>query len=398
MPTGGVRTVALAAATTLPAGETLATLDARGRVAGRGTYMEAERIVRAPLACAEPVDPAVAPFAAPFLDPARARYEAARVACVALPGATLIGADGLVLFEGRVVQDTASAVEAWRLGTGVAGVGPDGSVTLRAPCPPAVRHAGHVFVGYAGNWRNYGHWIAETLPRLLLFDWVARQVAGVRLALPRFPAGSAPARATALLGIPEAAILRVGDGDAVAADMLWCVGRLDVWDVPRLVARAGARLAAGVAIGVAEARGGLASRLYLRRGTDTRVMTGYDALRPVLDAFGFRTIVAQALSLDDQVRAFRSARCVVGETSAGLANVVFCAPGASVLELFNPAFVQPAHWSLASLGGLRYGFLVGRHVATPGLEAPSQNAAYLVTPEQLADGLRRMGLSAGPLP
>jgi hypothetical protein len=37
-----------------------------------------------------------------------------------------------------------------------------------------------------------------------------------------------------------------------------------------------------------------------------------------------------------------------------LANLVFCAPGTRVLELFAREYVNPCYWRLAALGGLDY--------------------------------------------
>jgi hypothetical protein len=67
----------------------------------------------------------------------------------------------------------------------------------------------------------------------------------------------------------------------------------------------------------------------------------------------------------------------------GLANIRFCRPGTSVIELFNPASVQPAYWSMASCHGLAYGFLVGRHVPTDRHPAPDPYGDYEVPVEAL---------------
>ena len=58
-------------------------------------------------------------------------------------------------------------------------------------------------------------------------------------------------------------------------------------------------------------------------------------------------------------RTFAKAEKWVAEHGAGVANIVFCGDGARVLELFSPVTVQPAHWSLASVSKLAYGFQVG---------------------------------------
>ena len=83
--------------------------------------------------------------------------------------------------------------------------------------------------------------------------------------------------------------------------------------------------------------------------------------------------------LHDQVARMRAASCLVAEHGAGLANMLFCEPGTPVAELFSPATVQPAFWSLASRCGLPFGFMVGDPVG----DVPSWNGNYVLDPAKL---------------
>jgi hypothetical protein len=70
-----------------------------------------------------------------------------------------------------------------------------------------------------------------------------------------------------------------------------------------------------------------------------------------------------------------------------LENLLFCQSGARVLELFNPACVQPAYWSMASASRLQYGFVVGNHVVSEGRPLPDWNTDYKIDSAMLADAL-----------
>ena len=61
-----------------------------------------------------------------------------------------------------------------------------------------------------------------------------------------------------------------------------------------------------------------------------------------------------------------------------------------MLELFNPACVQPAHWVMASMCDLEYGYVVGEHVALPHAPRADWNTDYAVAPESLAQALQVM--------
>jgi capsular polysaccharide biosynthesis protein len=57
---------------------------------------------------------------------------------------------------------------------------------------------------------------------------------------------------------------------------------------------------------------------------------------------------------------FGEAEWIVGPHGAGLANILFASPGASVLELFSPDYILPPYWNLAdAIPGLAYRYLLG---------------------------------------
>jgi capsular polysaccharide biosynthesis protein len=77
---------------------------------------------------------------------------------------------------------------------------------------------------------------------------------------------------------------------------------------------------------------------------------------------------ADRTSLADRIALLRHASAVVAPQGGALAECAFCPEGAGVLELLGPADPSPVFWSLASVCGLRYGYVVGeaQGAATPG--------------------------------
>jgi hypothetical protein len=78
----------------------------------------------------------------------------------------------------------------------------------------------------------------------------------------------------------------------------------------------------------------LPRRFYLMRGPrHGRVMRNRVALAEALKARGITPVQPELLGFDEQVALFSRAELVVAEFGAALANVVFCPPGAKILEI-----------------------------------------------------------------
>jgi capsular polysaccharide biosynthesis protein len=73
-----------------------------------------------------------------------------------------------------------------------------------------------------------------------------------------------------------------------------------------------------------------------------------------LEARGFATVRLEERSWAEQIALFQAARVVVAPHGASLANLVFCAPGTRVVELFARDYVNPCYWRVAALSGLDY--------------------------------------------
>jgi hypothetical protein len=92
--------------------------------------------------------------------------------------------------------------------------------------------------------------------------------------------------------------------------------------------------------------------LYVRRGAGEVRQLHNEAA--VIEALGtrFRTIEPGNMSIDDQIRAFAGARCVVGVHGSNLTNIVFCAPGTAIIEI-AAGLPQPHFEQISATAGLR---------------------------------------------
>ena len=103
-------------------------------------------------------------------------------------------------------------------------------------------------------------------------------------------------------------------------------------------------------------------RIYVTRGRqrNNRTVRNEDELREMLGNRGFDVIDPGALPVREQIKRFAEAEWIVGPHGAGLANLAFASPGASVVELLPPDYVQTCYWKLAwCVPGLAYRYLVG---------------------------------------
>lgn len=104
-------------------------------------------------------------------------------------------------------------------------------------------------------------------------------------------------------------------------------------------------------------------RIYVTRGQErhNRVVTNEDEVVEFLGERGFTVVDPGSLPVAEQIRTFAEAEWIVAPHGAALANLAFASPGASVVELFAPDYVQGCYWKLADcVTGLGYRYLVGR--------------------------------------
>ena len=102
-------------------------------------------------------------------------------------------------------------------------------------------------------------------------------------------------------------------------------------------------------------------RVYVsRERTTARRIANEAALMDILGEAGFAKVLLEERSVEEQIRLFRGADIVAGAHGAGLTNVLFCAPGAKLLEFFPEGGLHASSFMrMASLLDLDYAFFCG---------------------------------------
>ncbi len=101
-------------------------------------------------------------------------------------------------------------------------------------------------------------------------------------------------------------------------------------------------------------------RLFIsRKKQRMRKLTNEDKIFAMLEPMGFERIAPETLPFEEQIRAFASAEIIVGASGAALTNLLFCSPGATIIEMC-PADVHRHLWILlARQTGLNHYFVPG---------------------------------------
>jgi capsular polysaccharide biosynthesis protein len=199
---------------------------------------------------------------------------------------------------------------------------------------------------------NYGHLLVDSLGRLHLYEQ-----AGLRLddcdhvVCPGRP--SARNRAlVAQLGIPSAKCRWADEPRTLQFETLWATS------FPGVRRNAPAWLAAFLRRRLGAPVASPARRLFVTRAGFPRNVSNEAALLPLLRERGFE--IYDPSANENPRRDFAEAALVVGGHGAGLTDILFCAPGATVLELVPSDHVFPYYYAMAHAAQLRYACILGR--------------------------------------
>jgi capsular polysaccharide biosynthesis protein len=102
----------------------------------------------------------------------------------------------------------------------------------------------------------------------------------------------------------------------------------------------------------------LPKRFYIIRERYTRGVTNEVEVREFFTRKGWELIAPEKLSIPDQIALFRDAEAIAGVHGSAFTNLLWCSPGARVLELVPENFMAGAFGWLARANGLRHDFLV----------------------------------------
>lgn len=330
--------------TPVPQGPGLAALRDAGALAHVAELHPAAEVARTPPFFATAIDPGIAPEGAALLRPEAGRYALSPTLIAQLAQATVLGGSGTVLHQAQALADTL----------------PHPPPAMPA-APPRQRIEAQALLAFGPGWAADPHGMLTLLPRLVTAARLRRQHPALRVLLPQGARAAWLEEMLALLGL-GAATEWLPD-EPVACDTLVVTGRLGLAEVSPLARQAALALAALVPMAPPGPQ-----RLYLRAAETAGRLVNEPLVAATLAARGFTLVDADRTPLADRIALLRHARAVVAPQGAALAEAAFCPEGASVLELLGPADASPLFWSLASVCGLRYGYVVGEATgaAVPG--------------------------------
>ena len=279
------------------------------------------------------IDPGIARHGAELLSADSGHYAAAAVLLTMLDEAIVLGAEGAVRQRDEILPDM------------IAGV----------------RINAAAFLGFGPGWADDPHGMIGIVPRLVAYARLRRHDAGLKLLLtPAMTATRLVREMLALLGIGGSDVVELADG-MVGCARLGLAGPFDRNAVSPISHAAAQALASLVPLGPEGPR-----LLYLRSSVTAGRVANDEEVAHVLTRRGYSVVDVDRTSLAERIGLLRAASGLVAAQGPALAELVFCAPGAAVLELVGPANPQTLFWSLASCAGLRYGYVVGEAVGAAG--------------------------------
>jgi capsular polysaccharide biosynthesis protein len=327
--------------------------DVRGWVEERTRSVPAD-IRRGPPAAYWPLDAPLLRSLPPPLTLEGARHDRGVPRLVPIPetgvvflkGARILGAEGTVISpDNRVFAEFTYVDEPGGVGTH--------SVFRRLRFPKSRSLPGwYATITYPSSFAYY-HWIVETLPRLRLIEPWLEALDGVFV-----PGRLEPAQRESLevFGVKKEKMIPMEMMDHYEPEHLlvplYCAGL----NIPEWVPQYLREKVHGGGEKAAPTR-----RLYVSRAdASCRRVKNEAEIEGILKERGFETIRARDHSFLEQTRRFAEAEVVVGAHGAGLANVVWCQPGAKLLELLPSPDAPPhVYHSLMTAGGGEYWYLFG---------------------------------------
>lgn len=213
---------------------------------------------------------------------------------------------------------------------------------------------------------NFCHWLIDWLPRLAVLGELAQRP-DTYVAVPPLNARY-QWDTLRLCGFDAARVIELSSWQALRARRLLVTS--DLQDVPHPAHKAAPWTLhyLRATLGFGAMLNGLSgpqrrSRLYLSRRTGVgRRVVNEDALFLALARRGYRLVDTNGMSIEEQIATFASATHIVAAHGAGLANIVFSAQSATLVELFPRSYGTPAYYALAGGLGMTYASYIADEV------------------------------------
>ena len=268
---------------------------------------------------------------------------------------------------------------------------PEDNWLLRVAWAPSINAKSLAPIIVQPGWsRAYYHWMFEILPRLHLVQTSPHRVDMYALHSCR---ESFQVETLEMLGINPEQILELSAPSRIHTSQLVVTPVLES-AAPLWVCNFLRRTFLGAEPIAVEP---CSRRIYISRAGAQRgrTVTNEAEIEAILRSRGFETVRLESLTVREQVELFASAEAVVGPHGAGFTNLVFCQPGAKIVEFFNRSYVHPLYWMLSNRAQLRYyAFVAGEDGPRDWSSWPTQGGSDPITVDRhaLVDLLRNAGI------
>ncbi|MDP5168836.1 MAG: glycosyltransferase family 61 protein [Bacteroidia bacterium] len=217
-----------------------------------------------------------------------------------------------------------------------------------------------LLTGGGGN-ANFYHWFVDVLSRLALLRESRWQHHVDYFLVPNF-ALSFQKESFELLGIPPEKVINGMEFPHIQADRLIVAShpRTTTYFVPQYITEFLHEAFTGFNDDIEDDTIGDHPYLYISRGdAPKRKVVNEAEIISRLEKMGFTSFALSNYSLRQAIQLFRKAEIIVAPHGAGLTNLLFCTPGARVLELFSDKFVNHYFYEFANHLNLLYDYQVG---------------------------------------
>ena len=224
--------------------------------------------------------------------------------------------------------------------------------------PPAIQLQGNVaFLSVRGG-STYFHWLSDLLGRIALLRSSGIDFGNINFFVVSSCHLPYQRETLDILGVPQSKIVQSSRSPHIRAEQLL------VPSLPGMVGimtgKTGEFIRRKILPHKTWKQSSAPERIYISRKTASyRRVVNEDEIIAVLSKFGFVAIALENLSFREQMALLSAARVVVSPHGAGLTNLVFCHPGAKVIEIFARVAVSANYWLLSNMVELDYYYLLG---------------------------------------
>ena len=208
----------------------------------------------------------------------------------------------------------------------------------------------HYIIGCNRASHDYFHWLTQSLPAI---DLSLRHPSHRKLTLVLSSLQPWQVETLTLLGYQDVPRLTLGSSDIFllpSAEFSDYLGER----TPYMVVRAAMATFRRLSQPVPWMRGAAEEIYVARTDVPERVAENEAELIALLERQGVRIMVPSALSVAEQIAAFRAARLVIGAHGGGMSNIVFCQSGSFVYEMLPRDYPNVGFNRLAQAAGVNY--------------------------------------------